>query len=1485
MRKRRPERMGLYDPAFEHEACGVGFVARLSGVPEREILDKARTVLERMSHRGAAVDGQSGDGAGILLGAPQDFLRKAAAAEDIGLGARFAAGLVFLPLESERQQLAVELMEQQAQQFKLQIRGWRAVPVDPVVLGPLAVSCQPVITMVFLENYGGDFTRNLYLYRKSLSSQIHGSPAIDPDRIFHIPSLSPDILVYKGMHTPDQLFPYFLDLLDEDMKTHMAVVHSRFSTNTFPSWDRAQPLRMVAHNGEFNTLKGNVNRMRAREEYQRANFPDADHVKAFPVIEEDVSDSGSFDNVLEFLTMNGVSLPEAVMMMIPQAWEKDESMDPQVRAMYQSFARRMEPWDGPASLTFTDGKVLGAVLDRNGLRPSRYAVTADGLVVMASEAGVLDLDPEETITKGRVQPGRMLLIDFVEGRIIPDEELKNGYAARSNFAAYAEAGVTVPPDLDPSGPERRPAHLRNLAQLFGYTREHIEKQLIPMAEKGKEPLGSMGNDTPLPFLSDRAKLAGDYFKQLFAQVTNPPIDSIRERVIMSLRTVLGREESPLNDGAPEGRRIELDSPIVSPGLMSWILRQESYSHAVIDTTFSADAGPGAFEARLEAIGDEAIAAVREGAIVLVLSDKSADSDRVPLGPLPACGRVHHALIHAGLRSQAGILVETGEAREVHHFCTLVGYGADAVYPYLAYALLRERAEDGEVTEDLRGYLKGAEAGMLKVMGKMGISTLAGYRGAQIFEAVGLGQDVIDLCFPGTPSRIGGIGLEQLAEEALARHTMAFDSLNAGGSLTSHGEFGVRYGQEGHMWDPEAIALLQMAVRQGSEEHFRQFANHQDNLARRRFTLRGLFDIAEGKELSLDEVEPAEHILRRFATGAMSYGSISKEAHEAIAVAMNRIGGKSNTGEGGEDPARWTPEPNGDSKRSAIKQIASGRFGVTIEYLTNADEIQIKMAQGAKPGEGGELPGHKVLPPIAKTRHSTPGVGLISPPPHHDIYSIEDLAQLIFDLRNANPKARISVKLVSEIGVGTIAAGVAKGKAHHILISGHDGGTGASPLTGVYHAGLPWELGIAETHQTLSLNAIRENVVLQADGQLKTGRDVIVAALLGADEYGFATSALISLGCVMMRKCHNNTCPVGVATQNPELRARFAGDPIHLERFLRYLAEDVRRHLARMGFRSLDEIIGRADLLNPARAVEGWKSRGIDLEPILFKPDEADYPTIRSARPELPEGILDALLVGRILPELAGGDAVALEATIGNTDRAAGTYLSHRLVSEYPDGLPAPVTVTYHGSAGQSFGAWAAGGLTLRLVGDANDYLGKGLSGGTLVLSRPQNAGFVAEENIALGNVAFYGAIRGKAFLNGQAGERFCVRNSGAEVVVEGIGDHGCEYMTGGRAIILGDIGRNFAAGMSGGIAYILDTTGRAASRINREIVHVSSPEEAELAYIYGMVRAHVLHTESALGGRILASWEEMAPRFLRVASPAYDAIVKTQLQEIAHGAS
>ncbi|MGB7328254.1 MAG: glutamate synthase large subunit, partial [Rubripirellula sp.] len=1465
-----PPAHGLYDPNFEKDSCGVGFIAHIKGVPSHQNVIDADTILQNMDHRGACgCETNTGDGSGIMCGLPHKFLRKVAKSDlgvDLPEPGKFAAGLVFLPQDTTERAECKATIEKLIAESGQNFIGWRDVPqrTDVADVGPTARNSEPYIEQLFVGAAGDlkddAFDRKLYMIHKQASHRLRGeSSSLKQALMFYICSLSSKVIIYKGMLTPAQVLPYFPDLQDPDFETHLAMVHSRFSTNTFPSWDRAQPLRFMSHNGEINTLRGNKNWMRAREGSAESELFGDDLQKLFPVIEPNGSDSGTFDNVLEFMLMNGRTLQEAIMMMVPEAWQKHETMPEQKRAFYEYLSCMMEPWDGPASIVFTDGHYIGATLDRNGLRPSRYYITHDDRVIMASEVGVLPVDPAIVKEKGRLQPGKMFLVDFAEGRLIPDEELKSDFARKMPYGDWLKAQRIRLSDLNPQNEPHGfdSETLLPRMQAFGYTAETLNFMLRPLVSELRDPVGSMGNDSALACLSDKPRMIYDYFKQLFAQVTNPSIDSIREEVIMSLECYIGPEQNMLSATPAHCHRLLVDHPILTNEEVAALkhIDYEGWHSCVIDTTFDRSEGKAGLKKAIDRIAAEAEAAADAGIQLVVLSDRAISHDRVPVSALLAVGAVHHHLVAQAKRTRIGLIVETGEAREVHHHCLLIGYGADGINPYLAFEALWQARIDGLMNPTLdddkvvAGYRKGVAKGMLKVMAKMGISTLQSYKGAQIFEALGLCDDVIDKCFVGTASRIQGVTFDILAEETMRRHKLGFPTKTSDRlpALPNLGEFHWRAEGEKHAWSPQSISDLQVAARNNDEDAYWRFARTINEDNRNRCTLRGLFGfhIDEAKSIPLDEVQPAKEIVRRFCTGAMSLGSISAESHETIAMAMNRLGGKSNTGEGGEDPIRFKPLENGDSKRSAIKQVASGRFGVTIEYLSNADEIQIKISQGAKPGEGGELPGKKVDQTIARIRYSTPGVGLISPPPHHDIYSIEDLAQLIHDLKNANRAARVSVKLVSEVGVGVIASGVAKAHADHILIAGDTGGTGASPLTSIKHAGLPWELGIAETHQVLVLNNLRSRVVLQTDGGLKTGRDVVIAALLGAEEFGFSTAPLITLGCIMMRKCHLNTCPVGIATQDVELRKKFSGKPEHVVNYLFMVAEDARRWMAKLGYRTIDEMVGHSEMLKTDQAIQHWKSDGLDLTKILTpaKKTSDDVGVIQSMAQDhgLEKSLDMTVLLEAAKPAIETGKPVVIQSPIVNINRTVGTILSNEIAKKYGQaGLPDDtIRIELTGSAGQSLGAFLAHGVTIELEGDANDYVGKGLSGGRVIVFPPREASFVAEDNILVGNVCLYGATSGEAYLRGRAAERFCVRNSGAITVVEGVGDHGCEYMTGGRVVCLGKTGRNFAAGMSGGIAYVLDSDGDFNLNCNLatvELEKIETPEEE--AEVKAIIQKH-----------------------------------------------
>ena len=1458
----QPPAQGLYDPAAEHDACGVAFVATLTGQASHEIVAMGLTALLNLDHRGASgAEPDSGDGAGILLQVPDRFLRRVIDPELPPAG-EYAVGMAFLPDDDDIARATQARIEQIAREEGLDVVAWRDVPTDPSSLGQTARSVMPRFMHLVVRSAGEplsvmDLERRAFCLRKRAE---HETDA-------YFPSLSSRTLVYKGMLTTHQLGEFFPDLSDPDMESALALVHSRFSTNTFPSWPLAHPYRLIAHNGEINTVKGNRNWMRAREAMLSSDVIPGDLTRLFPICTPGGSDSASFDEVVELLHLGGRSLPHAVLMMIPEAWENDVDMDPARRAFYEYHSTVMEAWDGPANVSFTDGTLIGAVLDRNGLRPGRFWVTQDGLVVLASEAGVLDLDPAAIVRKGRLQPGHMFLVDTGAGRIVEDAEIKASLAEAEPYADWLHAGL-VHLDLLPDREHivHPTSSVARRQQTFGYTEEELRLILSPMALTGGEPLGSMGTDTPVAALSARPRLLFDYFQQAFAQVTNPPLDAIREEIVTSLSTVIGPEGNLLESTPAHCRQVVLPFPIIDNDELAKILHINSdgdlagFAAAKVSGLYDIDGGAPALEARLEEIFAEVDALIESGVRFIVLSDRDSTTDLAPIPSLLLCSAVHHHLVRRKTRTQVALIVEAGDVREVHHAALLVGYGAAAINPYLAMEsvedlVYREILTGISPEKAVRNLVKALGKGLLKVMSKMGVSTVGSYRGAQIFEAIGLSHELVERYFTGTVSRLGGVDLDVIHAEVQARHDIAYPPSGispAHRRLEVGGEYQWRREGEPHLFDPDTVFRLQHATREKRYDIFRQYTDRVDDQSRRLMTLRGLFRLRDSAQppVPLDEVEPVEQILKRFSTGAMSYGSISQEAHETLAIAMNRIGAKSNTGEGGEDPERYVALPNGDSKRSAIKQVASGRFGVTSEYLVNSDDIQIKMAQGAKPGEGGQLPGHKVYPWVAKTRHSTPGVGLISPPPHHDIYSIEDLAQLIHDLKNANERARIHVKLVSEAGVGTVAAGVAKAHADVILISGHDGGTGASPLTSLKHAGTPWELGLAETQQTLLLNGLRDRVVVQTDGQLKTGRDVVIAALLGAEEFGFATAPLVVMGCIMMRVCHLDTCPVGVATQNPELRARFAGSPDFVVTFFEFIAEQVREHLGALGFRTLDEAIGRVDLIDALPAVDHWKASGLDLSPILHDPGVAGPRRCVTSQDHGLDRALDRELITLCAPALESGEPIRARLPIRNVHRTVGTMLGAEVTRRYGgEGLPeGTIDLTFVGSAGQSFGAFLPKGITLRLEGDSNDYVGKGLSGGCIVVRPDHAATFAAEDNIIAGNVIGYGATSGHVFIRGVVGERFAVRNSGATLVVEGVGDHACEYMTGGRVVILGSTGRNLAAGMSGGVAYVLDLD---VNRVNPELVDLEPLSPEHEAIVRDLLARHCDETGSEVARRLL----------------------------------
>ncbi len=1497
-----PEKTGLYDPAMEKDSCGVGFVANIKGNPSHEIMLDAYHLNSRMDHRGGCgFEANTGDGAGILMALPYSFFQQLGKELfDAKLTAgHFAVGNIFLPQSESERAFCQSTIERIIEEEGQHLVGWREVPVDAkgADVGPAARNAQPFISQLFIKSAKGTnqdtFERANYVIRKRFSHSLRGDKSLLERKQVYACSLSTKVIVYKGMLTPGQLFPFYKDLTNSAFETHLAMVHSRFSTNTFPSWDRAQPNRFMSHNGEINTLRGNVNAMAARQGKVATDAFGEKLPAIFPVIDPDCSDSGSFDAVLEFLLLSGRSLAEATMMMIPEAWQSDTNMAQQKKDFYEYHSALMEPWDGPASIVFSDGKYIGAVLDRNGLRPSRYYITHDDKCIMASEVGVLEVDPSNVKTKGRLQPGKIFLLDFDQGRLVSDEEVKQDITNRRTYGSWLKDQKVTLEDISTefeSNAIDAPDTLQRM-KAFGYTTETMQFMLIPLVTEARDPLGSMGNDSALACLSDKPRMIYDYFKQLFAQVTNPPIDSIREEVVMSLRCFIGPEGNLLESKPEQAHRLSLEHPIISNQELTKIqyMNHQGLTSKVIDITYDVNEVSGYLQT-IDRICDEASTAIEDDFSFIILSDRNTSRTRVPLSALIACGAVHHHLTKREQRTQIGIIIESGEAREVHHHCLLTGYGADAINPYLAFEALWQANKEnllGEkfATEDklVAGYKKGVAKGMLKVMAKMGISTLHSYKGAQIFEAVGLADEIINKCFDGTASRVQGVNFKVLIEESLRRHAVGFPNRESQliPILENPGDFHWRTGGDTHMWNPNTIFNLQIAARNNNAEAYEAFALHANEESTRRCAFRGLLRFREDKvtSIGIDDVEPASEIVKRFATGAMSFGSISEESHESLAIAMNRLGGKSNTGEGGEDSSRFSQLANGDSKRSAIKQIASGRFGVTAWYLTNADELQIKIAQGAKPGEGGELPGGKVDDNIARIRHSTPGVGLISPPPHHDIYSIEDIAQLIHDLKNANREARISVKLVSEVGVGTIAAGVTKAKTDHLVISGHDGGTGASPLTSIKHAGLPWELGIAETHQTLVMNNLRSRVVLQTDGQLKTGRDIAIAALLGAEEYGFATAPLITLGCIMMRKCHMNTCPVGIATQDPELRKKFKGKPEHVVNYLFMVAEELRKIMANLGLRTVNEMIGRVDLLDTQHAIEHWKASGLDLssilEPAQILFNDTEVYCVKNQDHGL-EKALDNELIRLATPALETGEKVSIESKVINTNRVVGTMLSNEVAKRWKeDMLPEDtINIKLNGSAGQSLGAWLAKGITIEVEGDANDYVGKGLSGGKIIIYPPKESTFAAEKNVIAGNVILYGATGGEAYIRGIVAERFAVRNSGAKAVVEGIGDHGCEYMTGGVVVILGETGRNFGAGMSGGVAYVWDPAMDFSKKCNLESFEIETLSSAtDIIELKALVENHLTHTGSSLAQDILHNWNEKLTEFVKVMPTDYKRVL------------
>ncbi len=1488
---------GLYLPEFEHDNCGAGFICNLNGIKSNDIIHKALDILIKLEHRGAvSSDGRTGDGAGILFDIPHDFFKKVCDFE-IPETREYAVGMVFLPKSKNQVSFCINAFEATIKDQNLKILGWRDVPVDVENLGQIAAEKEPTIKQVFVSKNGQDLTEQefnakLFAARKIAEHAVRGSKTSE-SHMFYFTSLSTTTIIYKGLLMPEDISRYYIDLKDPDLVTRLALVHQRFSTNTFPSWDLAQPFRYMCHNGEINTLRGNVSRMRAREELMQSKVFGDDIKKLFPIILEGKSDSASMDMVVELLLMTGRSLPEAMMMVVPEAWEKHQTMSPEKRAFYEFNACIMEPWDGPASIPFTDGNVIGALLDRNGLRPSRYTLTHSGFVIMSSEIGVLDIDPEDVIQHGRLEPGKMFLVDMNEGRIIEDEEVKKAIVTKRPYQEWLDANLLplakVPYTNNPTPVEKLDFQTRQ--RLFGYTIEDLKTIINPMGGQGAEAISSMGNDTPLAVLSEQPQLLYNYFKQLFAQVTNPPLDGIREEIITDISLAVGGDFNIFEIESKQCKKLKIQNPVISNEDLDKIrnIDHVDFKSATISTLYKIEKGVNGLERALEKCVQATFKAVNEGCNIIILSDRGVSEELAPIPMLLACSYIHHSLNILQVRSKFGIIIESAEPREPHHFALLFGYGASAINPYMVNEIIHDQVAQGFITGvkadyAVVNYNKAIAKGIVKIMNKIGISTLHSYRAAQIFEILGLNKTFTSKYFPYTPSRIEGIGLMEVEKEVKKRFQKAFPNSKVASllSLEIGGIYRWRRGGEKHMFNPTTISKLQQAVRLNSPESYKEYSNAVNEQSSNLMTIRGLFEFNNLDPISIDEVEPWTEIVKKFKTGAMSYGSISQEAHENLAIAMNRIGGKSNSGEGGEDPKRFQKEINGDSRNSAIKQVASGRFGVSINYLTNAKEIQIKMAQGAKPGEGGQLPGEKVVPWIAETRNSTPYVGLISPPPHHDIYSIEDLSQLIYDLKNANREARVNVKLVSEVGVGTIAAGVAKAKADVILISGYDGGTGAAPLTSLQHTGIPWELGLAEAQQTLILNDLRSRVVLECDGQLKTGRDVAIAALLGAEEFGFATAPLVASGCIMMRACHLNTCPVGIATQDPELRKNFKGTPEHVINFMYFIAEELREIMAQLGFRTLKEMVGQSQKLNVNKAIKHYKANGLDLSPILYKPEKAKtQPNHNTTQQDHQlENVLDFDIIKEAIPSIYRKEKTRVTFKIKNTDRSVGAILSNEISKIYgAQGLPDDtILVDFEGSAGQSFGAFATNGLSFKIHGNCNDYLGKGLSGGKLIVKVPPTATFKPEENIIIGNVALYGAITGEAYINGMAGERFCVRNSGATAVVEGIGDHGCEYMTGGTVVVLGKTGRNFAAGMSGGVAYVYDPNKKFDSTVcNMEMVAFDPMEEEDLTKLRRLIKNHSLYTSSPLAKRILADWENQQKHFVKVMPTDY----KKALQRIA----
>jgi glutamate synthase (NADPH/NADH) large chain len=1488
---------GLYESRREHDGCGIGAVVRINGQRDHSIIEYGKEILLNLRHRGAAgADEVTGDGAGILFQIPHKFFQTECHRLSFFLPepSRYGVGMIFGSQNKELRAKCDRILEDSLSHYGLKVLGWRDVPTSNECLGKIALQAEPSIKQIFVDGAGFEnelLERTLYLARKRAEKLVRKSFGQEGED-FYVSTLSCRTICYKGMFMAWQLFAYYPDLADERVSSALAIVHQRYSTNTFPNWRLAQPLRCIAHNGEINTLSGNRNWMQSRQIKMSSEVFGDNIGDLFPILTPEGSDSACFDNVLELLVRAGRSLPHSIMMMIPEAFGSKYHISTDKRAFYEYHASIMEPWDGPAAMVFTDGRIVGGTLDRNGLRPCRYLVTTDGLVVMASESGVVQFPPEKISKKGRLQPGHMFLVDTVEGRIISDSEIKSKIARQKPYRRWLDGnrielrGLFDAPKLVQTAPETLAQRLR----LFGYTREELKMILLPMALNAQEPVGSMGNDTPLAVLSDKPKLLFNYFKQLFAQVTNPAIDPLREGLVMSLMNFVGRKLNILEETPEHCRQLKLPHPILANEDIQRLrtVKRQDLKTVSISAVFDINAAniANSLKLALRELVDSAEEAIKKGASLIIISDREVSETQAPIPSLLATAAVHHGLLNRGLRGEVGLIIESGEPREVMHFCLLCGFGANAVNPYLAFETLNYLHHEAELPADMEpsqiadNYIAAIKKGILKTISKMGISALRSYTGAQLFEAIGLNRSLVDEYFTGTSSRIGGIGLAEVAQEASARHKAAFQQRPLGAiELDFGGEYHFRHSGEGHLWNPTTVARLQHAVRYSDQKAYDDYANAVNQQAGKLYTLRGLFEFVDGKEIPVEQVEPAGEIVKRFCTGAMSHGSISKETHECIAVAMNRIGAMSNTGEGGEDPSRYQPESNGDSKNCAIKQVASGRFGVTLNYLANAKELQIKIAQGAKPGEGGQLPGHKVTEEIARLRHSMPGVTLISPPPHHDIYSIEDLAQLIYDLKCSNPGVKVSVKLVAEVGVGTIAAGVAKGNADEVLISGHDGGTGASPLSSIKHTGCPWELGLAETQQVLVMNNLRSRIRVQVDGQIKTGRDVVIAALLGAERFGFGTAALVTLGCTLLRKCHEGACPFGIGTQDPELRKRFAGKPEYVERFMYFVAEEVRQIMAQLGFKKFEDMIGRADKLQTRAAVDHWKAKGLDFSAIFHQPDASDGRAIRSTNSQADKlnDHLDWQILEKIGPAIEQAERTVIEMPIRNIDRTVGAILSNRIIKKYGEaGLPDDtLQVVLHGSAGQSFGAFLAPGVTLKLVGDSNDYLGKGLSGGRIIVKTPEGSPFMSHENIIVGNTALYGATSGQAFINGMAGERFCVRNSGVTAVVEGLGDHGCEYMTDGMVVVLGKTGCNFAAGMSGGLAYVLDEVQLFDTMCNLDMVELENVwKEEDKKLLYDLIQQHLKWTGSTRAQYILDAWSDMVGRFVKVVPIDYRKVLE-----------